>query len=168
MVNGWSMSGIVTAKASAAAGGAPTSALAVESESKHGRREGLCRPLHFSPPILRPNILYLHPVTYQLTTGGETETGNNQLFLVKGVHLPPPVPRLAPALGHPASVAAPAALAPSVAPSPPPAAQLVPLNSCEDALAVISAVRPRGRAYSLPSVKSRGCLQLLRQQPPVS
>ena len=90
---------------------------------------------HFIPP----------PCNIPMTTGGETETGNNQLFLVKDVHLPPPVPRLAPALGHPASVAAPAALAPSVAPSPPPAAQLVQRNSCEDALAVISAVRPRGR-----------------------
>ena len=38
------MIGIVTAKTTAA-GGAPTSALAVESESKHGGSEGLCRVL---------------------------------------------------------------------------------------------------------------------------
>ena len=62
VVNGCPMR--VTAKATAA-GGAPTSALAVESESKHGRREGLCRLLQIFPPILRPNILFLHPVTYQ-------------------------------------------------------------------------------------------------------
>ena len=93
---------------------------------------------------------FIPPSCYiPMTTGGETKTGKTSFFLgqsSRGGHLPPPVPRLAPALGHPASVAAPAALAPSVAPSPPPAAQLVPLNSCEDALAVISAVRPRGRA----------------------
>ena len=64
VVNGCPMSGIVTASATAA-GGAPTSALAVESESKHGRREGLCRLLQIFPPIRWPNILFLHPVTYQ-------------------------------------------------------------------------------------------------------
>ena len=136
--NGRPMIGIVTAKTTAA-GGAPTSALAVESESKHGGSEGLCRVLQIFSLVSA--LEYLISPLCSVNHWGRNGTG---LFFLWAGHLPRQCPGWR-QLWDPASVAAPAALAPSVAPSPPPAAQLVQRNSCEDALAVISAVRPRGR-----------------------